>query len=127
MSRFMGRVARPLLVALAVAAALSAGCLVSRTLRVHTEGKKLSDTDLAMLQEGKTTREQVEGMFGTPTKVLTPAPGREVLLYVYKSEEQSDVGVFLVYKSVRNTTQVITYRFEFADGVLTRFSMESTG
>ena len=126
MSRFKGSAARLGLAALAVAAVLSAGCLISRQRTIRTQGKELTTEDLAVLQVGQTTRAQVEAMFGPPTSVLTASPETEVLLYVYESKETSRTGVFLVYNSIGDVTQITTYRFEFTDGVLTGYQRKTT-
>jgi len=115
------------LAALALAVLLSAGCIYTRDRTVRMRGYELSRDALASLQKGVTTPADVEKMFGQPDQTLTPEPGRQVLVYHYESNEVSRVSAFVVYRSGTNRTHASTYRFEFRDGLLTGYKVESTG
>jgi len=119
--------ARTGLAMLALAVLLSAGCIYTRDRTVRLRGYELSQDALASLQKGVTTPADVEKMFGTPAQTLTPEPGRQVLVYHYESNEMCQVSAFVVYHSGTNVTHASTYRFEFKDGLLTGYKVESTG
>ena len=126
MSRTGGLTTRWALALLAVAVFVTAGCLFTRDRTIKMRGNELTPEALASLQEGVTTAADVQKMFGPPDRMLTPEPGREVLLYNYESQETTNTSVFLLYRSAGSVTRAGSYRFEFKDGVLTGYNVEST-
>jgi outer membrane protein assembly factor BamE (lipoprotein component of BamABCDE complex) len=114
------------LAALALAVALAAGCLYTRDRTIRTSGRELTPQALASLQKGITTPQDVEKLFGPPQRTLTPGPGGEVLIYDYESQETTNTSVFLLYRSASSLTHAANYRFEFKDGVLTGYTVQST-
>ena len=112
--------------ALLVAAVVAAGCLYTRDRTIKVHGNELTAEALATLQKGVTTPADVEKLFGPADKMLTPEPGQEVLLYGYESQETANSSVFLLYHSASSVSYATSYRFEFKDGLLTGYTVEST-
>ena len=122
-----GGVARRLaLAALLVAAVVAAGCLYTRDRTIKMRGNQLTAEALGSLQKGVTTSADVEKLFGPPDRMMTPEQGREVLLYSYESQETSNTTVLVLYRSGSSLTHSTLYRFEFKDGLLTGYTVQSS-
>ncbi len=122
----MGR-ARTGLAVLALVLLVGGGCIYTRDRTVRLRGYEISQDALAALHKGATTPAEVEKMFGQPAQTLTPEPGRQVLVYQYETNEVTRVSAFVIYSSGKNVSHATTYRFEFKDGVLTDYTVKSTG
>lgn len=112
--------------ALLVAAVVAAGCLYTRDRTIKVRGNELTAEALGSLQKGVTTPADVEKLFGPPDKMLAPEQGAEVLLYSYESQETSNTSVFVLYRSGSSLTHSTVYRFEFKDGLLTGYTVQSS-
>ncbi len=115
------------LAVLALVLLVGAGCIYTRDRTVRLRGYEISQDALSALQKGVTTPAEVEKKFGQPDQTLTPGPGRQVLVYEYQKNEVTRVSAFVVYSSGKNVSHGSTYRFEFKDGVLTGYTVKSTG
>ena len=119
---------------LAAAALVAAGC-VSGTQR---EGRLIAAADVAKIEIGKTTRQQVLDLFGPPTAfrsdvdlddadireryrrktgadrpVIHPGPGEDIYVYEYWEDHESFISFILIYTWFRRTRYTDTLMVVF--------------
>jgi hypothetical protein len=111
---------RLLLTAHLAACLALAGCIVSVEKTVE-EGRALPDPAVvASLAEGQTTRAELVAMLGTPTSATETADAGELLVYEYRSRQDTRTSVLLLLNWASQVTRVVRHKFALRDGVVVR-------
>ena len=96
------------------------GCLYQVQTRIRETGPIVDTAQLGRVEPGKTTREQLIKMFGTPTSVQNEPDGAEVLQYLTTRRTTTDKTLLGVFSSHKESTGATTVFFDVRDGIVQR-------
>ena len=102
------------------AVVLATGCLYGRDYSVNTTGAVVEPGRLALIEPGKTTREDLVYLIGPPSSTRKKDDG-EILTYKAQRRESLDTGMFLLFKSSSKTTTITEYIFKIKDGIVQKY------
>ena len=112
---------KALLVALAVT---MTGCLVS----VDSDSRPLqtvwNEGDVTRLQVGQSDEQWVKNSFGDPVTKLNYVDGTKIWKYRNRSEQDTEVGVFLIFSVDVEEERVETLSIEFAGRIVSNYWIE---
>lgn len=99
---------------------LVAGCASQR----HTSGRPISDQKVSQIQKGKTTIDDVIGLFGAPTQQSEMAGN---ILYTYRYTESKGKTMFMPYVTSGDSSEEsdeLTITFDKNTGTVKAFSLQ---
>ncbi|MDA1245545.1 MAG: hypothetical protein O3B02_11190 [Proteobacteria bacterium] len=100
------------------------GCLVTVESDSDSVQQVWSDSDVSRLKLGLSDGDWVRSSFGDPVTKLNYADGTEIWKYRNISEEDTEVGVFLLFSIDVEQERVETLSIEFTNGVVTNYWIE---
>jgi len=98
-----------------------AGCA---QINVEAQGTLPSDSRLASVKEGATTRDTLIAALGEPQYIRVLNDGKEQLVYEYRERETGERYVPLIFKQGYQKTRIVRTYFEVVNGVITRYWRE---
>jgi outer membrane protein assembly factor BamE (lipoprotein component of BamABCDE complex) len=102
-------------------AILLSGCVLKVESDNHTSSDRWYDSDVATIQRGKITSDQVLSGFGRPGKRIGSDSGNEVWRYTYSDKAETEVGfIFLFHIDVEDETNH-ELNIEFKNNVVENF------
>ena len=75
-----------------LAAGLACGCQTGSS----TVGTKMDQQQVSKIVKGKTTRQEVEAMLGTPTQVMMQPEGKRAMMYHFSATDTSIKGASFI-------------------------------
>lgn len=104
--------------------ALLSGCIVSGKNRVATTGQPVAEQSLTLLEQGRTTEDQVLQLVGVPTRVVELGDQRKVYVYEWSRRQCSSTRILVLFSgsSSRETRGILN--IEVVDGIVSRWWSE---
>jgi hypothetical protein len=99
---------------------LATDCLYVSDRRVDTTGAVVVPGRLALIEPGKTTREELASLMGPPSRV-GERDDVEILTYAAQRREKRGTTIFLLLNSPNVTTSIMEHVFGIKDGVVQKY------
>jgi outer membrane protein assembly factor BamE (lipoprotein component of BamABCDE complex) len=114
-----------LIVVLAFGVMILSGCVVNRSsTRYLPQDPAIGKAGLKSVKIGKTTKDEIVGVFGAPSAQSISTDGIETLKYNYGKKTEGDFCAFLFVVLRNDKEERMTIYFEIKNGVVAKYWKE---